>query len=275
MAAGDLITIPNQFEYNGLLLGKKTIYQYDNVDGLLSPPAVLSRDLVRQDADGNFPGRDTYGPRYVTFDVNVDSVPATIIDDIRSATTALKVRHEAWDVLPFVFQLDDGDGKKFCWMRPRNSNFKLTYPVHTGYVKGAVQLIGHDPRYYSINETMAFVNVGIGATVGNLDITNLGNYDSGPIVEITGPATNPRITNPQDGGRTIKTNIVVPAGKVLSIDMRLRLMILDGASVPPGTIRNDSQWWRLQPGVNHLVMNRDDSAALAIFAVKYRDTWIS
>lgn len=275
MPDGDLITTVNQYEYNGYLFGARTIAHPGDIDGLMSAPQILSRDLARQDADGNFPGRDNYGPRYITFDLNLDSTAEDIFWDVREFNDAFLMRTAPHDTRPFVFQLDDGDGKKFCWMRPRRADMKFGWDLHLGWGKGSVQLIGHDPRYYSVMEHTPSVPIIAGAVAANLLVVNAGNYSGGPILEIAGPVLNPRIANAADGGRQIRLNVNVPGGVILKVDIRQRQITLGDIVAPAGTIRNDNQWWKLMPGNNMLTINRDDAGAAGNFLVRYRDIWIS
>lgn len=272
MAAGDLIIAVNQYEYNGWLFGAGTKFQPDKFSGLIDAPPIRSKDIPREDAWGSYPGRDVYSARVLTFNINMDSDPANVWADGRAVRNALLLQDVSQS---FVINLPDGLGKRYCLMRPRKSDWDLEYKTHLGWGVGSVMLEGADPRWYNLVEASPSVNAGIGVTAVNLDVTNVGNTDSAPVIEITGPWTNPRVANPQDGNRQLRLNAVVPAGQVLSIDMKTGVILLNGAVAPSGTLRDDNQWWKLKPGVNHLTANRDDSAALGTFKVRYRDAWIS
>lgn len=84
MAAGDLITADYQVEIRTTLMGPGTNYPIRFLDGV-SLPGIVSNDLPKLLADGDFQGFSTYGPRFVTvtFDV-VGSTAATL--ESRTAT---------------------------------------------------------------------------------------------------------------------------------------------------------------------------------------------
>jgi hypothetical protein len=59
---------------------------------------------------------------------------------------------------------------------------------------------------------------------------------------------------------------------LLEVDFRLHTITLNGVNrfdLMPA----DSQWWKLQPGVNVIQYQRTDSGASSTMTLRHRDVW--
>lgn len=269
MAVGDLVTKDFMYEFNGLAFGSGTPYITSKVKGLLAPPGLRSNDKDRQDAHGSFPSRRTYSKRRIEFDVAVDGTPANIEALMQSLMTAFTITD-----LPqqFVFQRPNGFGKRFAWCFVDASDFDSDYDVAHGYATGSLALVAHDPRYYSLAETSTLITIALNANSQNGNVTNIGNFDTAPILEIPGPSTNPRISNAADGNKTIRVDIAIPTGQTLIIDTKARSVTLAGVD-RFDVVRTDNQWWKLKPGVNPISYNRTGGGAASSLNVRHRNAW--
>lgn len=271
MAAGDLITGNFQYEFNGILFGSGTSYITSKVTGLLAPPGLRSNDKDRQDAHGAFPGRRLYSKRRIEFDISIDGTPANIDALLQSLITAFTITD-----LPqqFVYQRPNGFGKRFAWCFVDDSDFDSTYDVANGLAVGSVALVAHDPRIYSLAETSTLVTIALSANTATANVTNTGKFDTAPILEIPGPATNPRVVNNTDNGKTLRVDVVLTAGQTLIVDMKARSVILNGVD-RFDVVRTDNQWWKLKPGVNSITYNRTGGGAASSLNVRHRNAWVA
>ena len=225
-----------QISFNGLTLGPSTPYQLDGPQGL-DLPAILSGDNNREREHGEFKGFDAMAGRDVTLPIDV----TTDGTSLQSALTALAKAFapQVMTELPMWAKLPNLPVLGFnC--RPR----KRTSPIDVAWAAGlasvAVQVHATDPLLYGAAQS-ASVGLGTpgsgwtapvtfpwtmggGTAVQVASCPNSGNFESRPILTITGPCTSPTIysaagwaiqlINPNQGG-----GLTVAAGDTLVIDL--------------------------------------------------------
>lgn len=274
MAVGDLVVANYQYEYRGVLLGSNTSYRTEKVDGLLSMPDLQAFDTDRTDRHGAFAGRSLLRPRTVQMDVNILVETATTMTDIetimRTLFTALNPMKGS-TTAQLVFQRP-GQGKRYVNARPTKRSFPSVYEIPHGLAKGSIEFKCADPRIYKLTEDQTTILL-TGVTSNSGTVTNGGDFPHSPVLEITGPATNPRIACVEDSNRTIKVDIVLGSSDTLIIDTFNRTVTLAGVN-RYDVVRNDNQWWELQPGANTITMTRSSATGNAQIVVKERDTWL-
>ena len=274
MAVGDLITRDYQYEFRGMLIGAGTGLIATKIKGLLSPPGVESQDRKRQDAHGSLPGRNTYNERRIEFDIAIDSVGGSPVEGLLQNLFRAYSLDDKGRLDQFVFQRPNGFGKRFCWARMDDSDFESDFDVAHGLAVGSVALVANDPRYYSLQEFTDNLVILNGNTNGAAIVNNNGSVASAPVLEIDGPATNPRITNLDHDNRQLRLDLTIAAGQTLYVDAKARTVTLAGANYYR-YMRVDSQWWKLQPGANHLTYDRTDNGAGSTIRVRHRDAWMA
>lgn len=274
MAAGDLITKDYQYEFRGMLIGSGTGLIIKRVKGMLHPPAIEAQDRKRQDAHGTLPGRVTYSDRRIEFDIAIDSVGGLPVESTLQQLFRAYALNEKGGLDQFVFQRPNGFGKRFCWARLDDSDFESDFEVAHGLSLGSVALLANDPRYYSLEEFTDNLTIINGNVNGAATVVNNGSVGSAPVLEIDGPATNPRITNLDDDNRQLKLDLTIAAGQTLIVDAKGRTVSLAGANYYR-YMRVDSQWWKLQPGDNHLTYSRTDNGAGSTIRVRHRGAWMA
>lgn len=277
MAVGDLITQDYQYEYNGLLMGAGTPYQLNRITGLLTPPPVADRDKARDDAWGDFPGFDTYSPRYIGYDIWLDESVDPGLEAEQAIDALVEAHQIARDQLPreWVMQRPDGRGKRYCWARPRNVDFEASYDFTRGVCLGSAQVKAHDPRIYSLGELMVPATILNTTTNIAVNINYDGKVDGAPRFEIQGPATNPIISNQDDNSRAIRLNGTLAAGETLVVDVKRRTITMGVTDVWRDWYRSDNQWWHLVPGVNRITYTRSDAGGPSTVNIFYRNAWMS
>lgn len=274
MAVGDLVVKDYQYEYRGVLLGSSTSYKTEKVEGLLSMPSLEVFDSERQDDHGAYAGRSLLRPRIIQADVSILVETVTASTDIE---TIMRTLFTALNPMPgrttaqLVFQRP-GSGKRYVNARPTRRSFPSVFEVPHGLARGSIEWKCADPRIYSLTESTTSISL-VSVSSNSGVVTNGGDFPHAPILEITGPAVNPRISNVQDSNRSIKLDITLSAAETLVVDTFNKTVTLAGVN-RYDVVRNDNQWWQLQPGANTVTMNRTGTTGSAILAVKERDTWL-
>lgn len=285
MAAGDLITTDWQFEYNGLLMGDSTSYDIVSVEGLDALP-VRAADDKRPIDHGAFDTTQDFLPaRIVEIQINV------LTDAGTDAFTGRDAIRDAFptgrdDLLPLVFQLDDGE-KYFLNCRCRRRALDLESPVTYGDAVIDLMLWAPDPRIYSLTPgqtdlVLATISGGLDfdldfdiqfgtATSNGGTAVNNGNIETRPVVSFLGPLTSPRVSNLTQG-KTWKSDIVLGGGETMVVDFLERMATVDGAN-RNNTIEYDSEWFNLEPGSNSLQFSAGAGSGSA--SVEYHSAWDS
>jgi len=279
MPAGDLITKNGQYEFNGLLMNDGAFpvgIMVEKVTGLYElPPFKSTGDSESPDTHGGKTGRDLLSKRIIVMDLAVYSDTDAEMNAKLRAIAGVFQPQDA--LLPFVYQ-KAGLGKLRLEARPRRlGGFDSNYDQAMGLSKGSVMLVADDPRIYDFLETAVNIVIPanqLGPISGNVNM--IGNFKGGayPVLTITGPVTNPRIQNMGDGGKTIRIDIVVPAGQALVIDTQKRTILLNGVD-EYDTKRSDNEWWVLRPGVNEVKFSRSNNVAnQGTLEVRYRSAYV-
>jgi hypothetical protein len=253
-----------QVLYNGLLMGPGTRYRINLVDGLRSLPPIRSTDSDRLDDPGSFSGHDTPGPRTLTFTLTVQGTSAA---DFEAALTALEAAlvPRRQGTLALQFKLP-AKGPRQAGARVR----RLNNPTDPTYIlarcKVDVEFFCPDPRIYDDVLTTTVIPIG-GATV----LTNIGNFESRPVVTVIPSAAAVGIANANDGSALVLlANAFGAIPNPTVIDLLAR-SVVDGNT---GANRFDmvaptSTWPVLVPGTNAI------SVAGASTSWAWRSAWIS
>lgn len=111
---------------------------------------------------------------------------------------------------------------------------------------------------------------------GQILATNLGIRPTWPLFTITGPATNPSITNVTTG-KTLSLIYTLGVGEYLEVDTnpRRRTIRLNGTGNRYDALDfAGSEWFPLEPGENDLRVGLDaGGGGGSLFAVDWRDAW--
>ncbi len=275
MAEGDLITRDGQYEFNGLLLNSSWLI-VENEEGLMSAGAYkVIGDSEMLDTHGGKVGRDMLTRREVVLDLGLDAALSSEMHSrLREVNRAFQPQP---DLKNLIFQ-KAGFGKMMLPVRPRRiGGFRADHIMSWGTSRGSVLLVAPDPRLLSFAQSSQAITIASEATQAQASVTMGGNFLGGapPVLEIAGPATNPRITNVLLN-RTIRLDLVISSGQTLIIDTSpLRRSVTMGGVDQFGTVRNDNQWWVLQPGAQTISWTRSNApASTATLTVRWRNAWI-
>jgi hypothetical protein len=285
MAAGDLITMDYQFEYNGLLMGDGTIYDITGVDGM-DLMAVRQADEKRPYDHGAIDlSPDLLPNRVIILRADVISPQPSDLIFFRTATAIRN--HAQTQLLPLVWQLP-GQGKKMCMARVRNRAFPIDRNFALGFGNVTLQFWAPDPFVYDNNQksvvvTSPIVVTGFGFPIafpltfgGDLggssiaDLTNLGDIYTYPTATIYGPIVNPTLSN-TTYGQDWHLNMTLSAGDVLVVDFKERTAVLNISQSVYSYIDATSIWWHLMPGTNEIRLSGGGVGGSA--QVVWRDAW--
>lgn len=273
--------------YNGWNFGPGNGCWLSKSEGLHDDlPEIRDFDAARSGDHGYFDGDDLYGRRTVTLTVEIPATDAnTYYQQVMALNKATQLQRQAqW----LTFSLN---GKSFGVLcKPRNR----TNPRQSdlgNYGQCVVQFVATDFRIYdgfnstAITYLPPLIQAGLdvafdvsfqlpGTKVSDETvITNSGTWISYPVLVITGPAVNPRVSN-LTTGEVLKFGFTLLAGDVLTVDMGLRKVVLNGSAFRSEAV--DSQWWGLVPdgdGSNVIQFQADSYDPAASLQVQYRSAW--
>ncbi len=276
-----------EIEYGGLALGDGTDYDFVNIEGL-GIPEVISSDSELVGRHGLAAGADRLGGRFFELSLEVDGTGDTL--DARLAALGLAFA-PAGDESPLVFQIPGvaGGGVRQIMCRSRGGFAPVGLArAHGEIAEVVIPLAATDPRIYddaftSTFAVLASTSGGLtwpltwplawGTTLsGIITPDNEGNFETGALLAMTGPVTNPRVLN-LTTGQTIGVTLVVADGSVLVIDLTERTVLLNGTASRMSTLTADSEWWALQPGENQIRYSADTATASILWMV-HRSAWI-
>jgi hypothetical protein len=103
-------------------------------------------------------------------------------------------------------------------------------------------------------------------------VVNKGNFASGPIISVIGPASNPVIFL-KETGEYVKVNVTLVSTDSMIIDMKLRTVYVNGAS-RRNKVTPDSTWWLLQNGSWTVQYRADTFQDGATMFVSYASAWM-
>ena len=255
------MTLANyQFQFGSYVFGGAgSVTQIDEVDGLESLPDIRNQDDNRGFNDGMFTGNDFLGGRQVTITMK------TFAGNGNSAQQNFRLLQNAMlpqrtGTTPLYFQLATTDGPKVINVRVRGRQ-TLVDPDYTyGYIRSQYTLFAPDPKYYSdpYISTSLLPSVALGRTYDrtyNLEygggsagatVVNSGNVTTYPVITISGPITDPTISN-QTTGQYITVNTTLTVADVLIIDLYEKTITLNGSAARNLLVGN-SQWFGCAPG---------------------------
>ena len=129
-------------------------------------------------------------------------------------------------------------------------------------------LVAADPRIYTFARKAPTVSPS-GTTV----MENQGTVLTYPTLTITGPITNPVVTNTTTG-EAISFTGTISSGTNIVVNMLART-VFQGSTVKYSLLNYaSSTWWGLQPGNNSISLTQSSSSAPAGLTVTYRDAWL-
>ncbi len=239
------------------------------VSGLDTAPLRTSTD-EHQGMDGTYIDTPFLSSRTIVIEGNLyanPSDPDTLLNSLRADYANSAVR-------PFYIQLP-GQTTKFVNCQGGGIVYDVGMGRRVGMTPVQMTLLAEDPYIYDYppqrvsvavptlsvlgtSFNMSF-NVGFGGALPNYGATvsNNGTHTAYPLITITGPVTNPVLTDSYSG-TSMALSISLSAGDILVIDTRLKSIVLNG-TVSRRTAMAGLKWISVPPGISDTISFTADS----------------
>jgi hypothetical protein len=248
-----------QMWFGGLAFGGKArgaTYQFQEYPEGMDTPDYVMGDVQRAIEQGEYAGVDLSPGRNVTIKQVAQATTDVGLDLARQALAGVMVPAGSTES-PLYVQL--ASGLFACMARPRKH--KAVIDVNTLVGKGTIiasQFHATDPRWYSTPTQTATVGLpepsgGLeppvtppvtisGGTGGLIECVNAGPMYMYPRFVITGPCTNPKISNLSlPGAPSVSFEISLNPGDMLSVDMDWESVMLVSAGSTAGSSRRSTK----------------------------------
>lgn len=149
-------------------------------------------------------------------------------------------------------------------MREAQNNFKFNRDF-------LITLRAANPAYFSSYTKTSAVNQA--ASPHSFELTNIGNYATGPVINLVGPMTNPIISNAANG-ETMTITGTIAAANTWTLDIENRRFYDQTGANKFSTLNIASDWLRLEPGENDLTVVFTGGTAATTTNIQFRDSWI-
>jgi hypothetical protein len=189
--------------------------------------------------------------------------------------------------VPFYIKAP-GVNERFINVKSRGISYDWDNLRRLGMTRIQFKMYAEDPRIYDSQEISltipfsGFVGTGFGFNFG-FDfgfgsavlppggvVTNTGNRPTPAIITISGPVTDPRVTN-DTLGFTLSFDIDLGGSDVLVVDLLNRTAILNGVVNVRGALI-DPDWWLLEPGVNSIIYTAGSGSGSSL-TVTFHPAW--
>ena len=297
-----------QVQVGGQTFGAGTDAQLTGITGLRSAPPLRSGNIGRGGVDGNFPGFNYLDARVFTVTYHViapTAAPETVLQNLARAhanivdpstvattpgrylTTLLGGNTLAASVM--LIQLPGRTYPLACFGRPTNyaldTDLEASYNSHHVAAEWTVD----DGAVYDYNPTI--VSCGLPSTTagmtfntgfnlvfgassgGSVTYTNTGNYQTWPVIKITGPCQYPVVTL-NTTGAYLGLGLTLGVTDTVIIDMFAGTVTLNGTGMRNNVVLPGSSFWALGTGAQSIGFGTSDAVApAAIMTVAAMPAW--
>lgn len=271
---GDDLDGPGQLSLNGFKMGGGTAYGLDELVGVdFDMPPVDNGNVNNPSSDGAQSGRKLAQPRIITASFKARATRdqmREVMENFRDNTPLADSDEEfdlAVQVLDRIYVTRGAVTRRSA---PINKQYRL------GLAKVVLQIECSDPRLYSRDLTSATIPDG-----GTVEVTNIGNRKTRPLVRIPGPSNTPSLEvfrTLADGSedlRIITFNTVIASGEQVTVDVaRGTAELGDGTSLTrylTGSVALPS--WVLGRGVSEISYSTAGGGAPPAVAL-WRHAWL-
>lgn len=267
---------PGHMQYGDFLLGAGTPFRWDGLEGWEDTPGIDSGTVLKASDHGAWPGTFYAQTRTVTASLVIRSEPGQMHGTIRQLAAATPI--DAADEVPLVVLFDD-ETPLLIFARCTRRSVAVGTSNRKGFARGAIEFEASDPRKYTLVESTAITGLpqpedgldfplvfpldfGTPGSTGNLDCANVGDALTHPLLAITGPCSNPSVTNITTGA-LLEYDIALSSTDTLYIDTGQNTVTLNGTTANrlyTATTRSDPEsTFVLPPGSSVLAFRSDDA----------------
>jgi hypothetical protein len=285
----------NDFEFGG----GDSVYQIMTLDGLEDLPVIRNQDDNRGYQDGMWTGRDFLSGRTLVFVITVRGDSNNSMQYyLNQMQTALIPQQQGTGLLQF--QLPGNDLQQLQ-ARVRRRSVTIDTSYSSGMATLTYEFFCPDPNYYddalqdtdlaatgaiagrtynrvytapatpTANPLETGMSYGGGSTIDNI-ITNTGWATTYPLITITGPCINPRVTN-VTAGQFLQVDSAIGSGDQLVFNTNLRTVTLNGIN-RRALLNNSSTWFAAPPGNNYYTFTATATSGTTTCVVEWRNAYI-
>jgi hypothetical protein len=285
----------NDFEFGG----GSSPYQIMTLDGLEDLPVIRNQDDNRGYQDGMWTGRDFLSGRTLVFVITIRGDSNNSMQtNLNTMQTYLQPQQQG--TTPLYFQLP-GNDLQFINARVRRRAITIDTSYSSGLATATYEFFCPDPRYYDSQQLSTDLSnanfvagrtynrvytypetvpsnpfqtgmfFGGGAGAANL-ITNSGWTTTYPVITITGPAANPRVTD-VSSGLYLQIDTTIGSNDVLVLNTDLRTVTLNGIS-SRALLNNSSTWFAAPPGTSYYTFTATATTGDTTCVVTWRNAYI-
>lgn len=276
--------------------GPGTVFGITSVDGLDAPDSdSQAQKAPYQDGDTwideLFQTREVTVEGWILIPQNLDAIAVQrrVLESIINAKQGPGTLLVNKDGFAFKLTAQPSPGPKFKWKSGKNP--------WQGY---SVNWICHDPYFYdptptvntfTISVPLFVMPVGVGwawpvagarfssvSTQSVLVCNNTGDVVTPVVFTLTGPATNPKVTN-QATNEFLKFSVTLAAGDYITCSTAFgaKTVTLVTAGVPTngmGKLANGSTFWSLAQGANSIKFSDDSGSTTAVLSLTFSNRYI-
>lgn len=279
------------FEYNGMIFNK--LDQIDKIrvtkiDGLFDADIRDNREN-NPSSDGETALDAFYGGRTLVFTGRIEAYRLEKLRDMQQAfrEAFVDVGHEYPLIMHTYGFISDGEGgfrRGPSLARTGQIYCKKNQPIQMTeeqvdqrfFREFMLTLRASDPRFTSYLPTFIQWESSASGTATDVIVaqaTNIGNYPAAPQITLTGPLTNPAITNLLSGEKISFTG-TLPAGRKWFIDVGAKTLIdLDGNSMFY-LMDVTSQFFPIYVGMNEITLNATGVTTASQVTISFRNSWM-
>jgi hypothetical protein len=285
----------NDFEFGG----GDSVYQLTSVDGLEDLPVIRNQDDNRGYQDGMWTGRDFLSGRTLVFNIMIFGDSNNSMQTNLNLLQAALVPQQSGTGL-LQFQLPGNDLQRID-ARVRRRQIQINTNYSSGRASATYEFFCPDPRYYDdaelttdltnatalagrtynrvytatatnpSNPNATGMSFGGGAGAPNL-ITNDGWTTTYPVITITGPAINPKVTN-VTAGAFLLIDQTLGTGDTLILNTDYRTVTLNGIN-RRAILNNSSTWFAAPPGTSYYTFLATGTDGNTSCVVSWRNAYI-
>jgi len=275
--------VESYYIYNDLAMNDRNLvdtYIIKEIGGLDDADVRDSRELIPQD-HGEHVFDSWYGGRTITL---AGTIQAYNVHKLRDMQEALRYSFSNLEDLPLrilspyktVVHHEHPDemeapGVEIECRKSQPIQMREAQQGVTFTRDFLITLRAYDPVFrstYSVTESLT------GATSPKqFSVTNIGNYETHPIVQLSGPMTNPVIDNSTTGTTTTITG-TIPTGETWTLDSHAKSFVDNFDVNKFSTLSVDSDWQHIDTGDNDIVVSFTGGSSATAVSVSYRHAWI-
>jgi len=278
------------FEYNNMIFNK--LDQIDKIrvskiDGLFDADIRDNREN-NPSSDGETALDAFYGGRTMVFTGRIEAYRLEKLRDMQQAFR--QAFADVGNEYPLVFHTygfipDDQGGWKRgpsiqrtaqIWCK-KNQPIQMTEEQQDFrfFREFMLTLRASDPRFVSyIPNFFQWISGGATATAQKVaDAVNIGNYKAAPVISLTGPMTNPKITNTRSG-EVISFTGTLPAGRQWFIDVRDKTVLDTDGNSMFYVMDVTSQMFPIYPGLNTINFDATGMTTASLITIQFSNSWM-